>query len=126
MENSQFDYINVIPLVDIMLVLLTIVLTTSTLVASGAIPLELPHASKQQDDFKHLQTIVIDKKGLIYFNGSQISLYGLQQSFVAVERTTPVLIRADKELVLQVFVDVLDVIKQLKFSNVSLQTDVSK
>jgi biopolymer transport protein ExbD len=126
MENSQFDYINVIPLVDIMLVLLTIVLTTSTLVASGAIPLELPHASKQQDDSRKLQTIVVDKKGLIYYNGSQISLYGLQQSFVAVDRSTPVLIRADKELVLQVFVDVLDVLKQLKFSNVSLQTDFAQ
>lgn len=126
MENSQFDYINVIPLVDIMLVLLTIVLTTSTLVASGAIPLELPHASKQHDDSRKLQTIVIDKKGLVYFDGSQISLYGLKQAFVAADPTTPVLIRADKELVLQVFVDVLDVVKQLKFSNVSLQTDVSQ
>ena len=35
MEEKEFDYINVIPLVDVMLVLLTIVLTTSTFIASG-------------------------------------------------------------------------------------------
>ena len=36
MKDSGFDYINVIPLVDVMLVLLTIVLTTSTFVATGS------------------------------------------------------------------------------------------
>ena len=41
MKSSGFDYINVIPLVDVMLVLLTIVLTTSTFIAAGAIPVEL-------------------------------------------------------------------------------------
>ena len=34
MDVKEFDYINVIPLVDAMLVLLTIVLTTSTLIAA--------------------------------------------------------------------------------------------
>jgi biopolymer transport protein ExbD len=125
MEDNKFDYINVIPLVDIMLVLLTIVLTTSTLVATGAIPLELPHASKQKDNTHQLQTIEIDKKGVVYHNGSPISLDALKQSFVTFDRTTPVLIRADKELMLQVFIDVLDVVKQLNFSKVSIQTSAS-
>lgn len=125
MEDNKFDYINVIPLVDIMLVLLTIVLTTSTLVATGAIPLELPYASKQKDDSRQLQTIEIDKNGIVYHNGTTISLNGLKQSFVAIDPTTPVLIRADKELTLQVFIDVLDVVKQLKFSKVSIQTSTS-
>ncbi|MFH0786115.1 MAG: biopolymer transporter ExbD, partial [Pseudomonadota bacterium] len=35
MEEKEFDYINVIPLVDVMLVLLTITLTTSSFIASG-------------------------------------------------------------------------------------------
>ena len=37
MEEKEFDYMNVIPLVDVMLVLLTIVLTTSTFIATGVI-----------------------------------------------------------------------------------------
>ena len=45
MDEKEFDYMNVIPLVDIMLVLLTIVLTTSTFIASGVIPVNLPKAA---------------------------------------------------------------------------------
>jgi len=40
MEEKTFDYINVIPLVDVMLVLLTIVLTTSSFIAAGVIPMD--------------------------------------------------------------------------------------
>ncbi len=48
MEEKEFDYINVIPLVDVMLVLLTIVLTTSSFIATGRIPVELPRASRSR------------------------------------------------------------------------------
>ena len=41
---------NVIPFVDIMLVLLTIVLTTSSSIAAGRIPVNLPQASKSVTD----------------------------------------------------------------------------
>lgn len=41
---KRFDQINVIPFIDIMLVLLAIVLTTATFVAQGRIPLQLPEA----------------------------------------------------------------------------------
>jgi biopolymer transport protein ExbD len=37
MDEKGFESINVIPLVDVMLVLLTIVLTTSTFIAMGAL-----------------------------------------------------------------------------------------
>jgi biopolymer transport protein ExbD len=39
MEDKEFSSINVIPLVDIMLVLLTIVLITATFVVQGKHPL---------------------------------------------------------------------------------------
>jgi Biopolymer transport protein len=45
MEEKEFDYINMIPFIDVMLVLLTIVLTTSTFVATGVIPVELPRVT---------------------------------------------------------------------------------
>ncbi len=41
MDEKEFDYLNVIPLVDVMLVLLTIVLTTATFVVTGRIPVDL-------------------------------------------------------------------------------------
>lgn len=126
MEDKGFDYINVIPLVDVMLVLLTIVLLTSTFIAVGGIPVELPRASKSLEETLKSLTVEIDKSGNIYANSRHISLPELSDSMRAFDKSTPVLIRADREIALQVFVDVLDVIKNLGFKKVSLQTELNK
>jgi biopolymer transport protein ExbD len=123
MEEKEFDYMNVIPLVDVMLVLLTIVLTTSTFIASGAIPVELPKASKSRQEILKTQTIEIDREGQVYLNARHVSLDGLRDSLQCVGRDLPILIRADRSLELQIFVDVIDVVKNLGFKKVSLQTE---
>lgn len=126
MEEKEFDYINVIPLVDVMLVLLTIVLTTSTFIAAGVIPVDLPRASRPEETTLKIQTIEIDAKGLIYFNSRPSTLKELQDSFRPMDKTVPILIKADRNIALQVFVDVLDVIKNLGFQRVSLQTEIKR
>lgn len=126
MEEKEFDYINVIPLVDVMLVLLTIVLTTSTFIATGIIPVELPKASKTQVETFKTQTIEIDKNGNIYLNSKPVSLSNLRSYLISINKEIPVLIRADKDIRLQMFVDVLDIVKTLGFKKVSLQTEEKK
>lgn len=122
MEEKEFDYINVIPLVDVMLVLLTIVLTTSTFIATGVIPVELPKASKSQQETLKTQTIGIDRNGNIYLNSRPVTLDTLKEDIKPMDKKIPFLIRADRDIALQVFVDVLDVVKNLGFKKVSLQT----
>jgi biopolymer transport protein ExbD len=126
MEEKEFDYINVIPLVDVMLVLLTIVLTTSTFIASGGIPIELPKASKNYEETSKVQIIGIEKNGGIYLNSRSVSLDTLKDSMTAIGRETPILIRADKDIRVQAFVDVLDIVKTLGFRKASLQTQERK
>ncbi|HBH62695.1 MAG TPA: biopolymer transporter ExbD [Nitrospiraceae bacterium] len=123
MEEKEFDYMNVIPLVDVMLVLLTIVLTTSTFIATGVVPVELPGVSRSHNDTLKSQTIEIDKKGNLYFNTKQVSLDGLKNSICFLDRSVPMLIRADRDIALQMFEDVLDAVKNLGFKKVSLQTE---
>src|SRR5512135_1527924 len=123
MEEKEIDYINVIPFVDIMLVLLTIVLTTSTFIATGGIPVNLPKASKSQDQTLKVRTIEVDVKGNIFLNGRPVTLSTLRTSIQPLERNTPFLIRADRNLPLQGFVDVLDTVKNTGFRQVSLQTE---
>ncbi|HHN66291.1 MAG TPA: biopolymer transporter ExbD [Nitrospirae bacterium] len=124
MEEKGFDYINVIPLVDVMLVLLTIVLTTSTFIATGVIPIELPRASKGSSDTVKVQTIEIDRQGQVYMNSRPVSLNELEAQLDPLDRDIPVLIKADRSIALQVFVDVLDIIKKAEFRKVTLQTEV--
>ncbi len=123
MEEKEFSYINVIPLVDVMLVLLTIVLTTSTFIAAGVIPVELPRASKNQAEVLKTQTIDIDRNGQIYLNSRPLSIDSMKETLQPLSREVPILIRADKTLALQTFVDVIDAVKNLGFKKVSLQTE---
>ncbi|MFH0919653.1 MAG: biopolymer transporter ExbD [Fibrobacterota bacterium] len=123
MDEKEFDSINVIPLVDIMLVLLTIVLTTSTLVATGTLPLQLPQATAERETLLRMQTIEINKDNAIFFNHQRTCLGDLDKSLAGIDKTWPIMIRADKNLLLQTFVDVLDVVKHHGFTRVSLQTE---
>ncbi len=123
MEEKEFDYINVIPLVDVMLVLLTIVLTTSSFIASGMIPMDLPKAHRSSGEILKTQTIEIDRAGKIYLNSKPVTLEGLKSDLSSMNRKVPVLIRADRSIMLQIFVNVLDAVKGLNFSRVSLQTE---
>jgi biopolymer transport protein ExbD len=123
MKEKEFDYINVIPLVDVMLVLLTIVLTTSSFIASGMIPMDLPKAHRSAGEILKTQTVEIDKAGNIYLNSRPVSLEELKTDMGIMNKKVPVLIRADRGIILQNFVSVLDVIKGLEFKRISLQTE---
>lgn len=123
MEDKEFDYINVIPLVDVMLVLLTIVLTTSTFIATGMISLSLPKASHGQAESLCWQTISIDQAGRIYFNTAEVALEGLSVAIDRLDRETSLVVRADCNIRLQVFIDVLDLLNGRGFKKVTVQTE---
>lgn len=122
MDEKGFDSINVIPLVDVMLVLLTIVLTTSTFIAVGAIPVELPQAENSSSTALKTTTIEINRRGDLYFNAEPSSMEEMKRALLQLQKSQPILIRADKDIALQVFVDVMDLVKGLGFQKVSLQT----
>ncbi|MDR4497817.1 MAG: biopolymer transporter ExbD [Candidatus Scalindua sp.] len=126
MEDEEFKSINVIPFVDIMLVLLTIVLTTSTFMTAGLLPVELPRASEKQSESTESMIIEIDREGKIYLKSKPVNLNDLKESINSFEKTTPVTLRADRNIVLQIFVDVLDIVKKTGFEKVTLQTEVLK
>ena len=123
MEEKEFDYINMIPFIDVMLVLLTIVLTTSTFVVTGVIPVELPKVAGRNEKVMKTGVVEIDKRGTIYFQGKPVTLSGFKGELRGVPRETPFLIRADRDIALQRFVEVLDLIKAAGFRKVSLQTE---
>ncbi|NLX19987.1 MAG: biopolymer transporter ExbD [Desulfobulbus sp.] len=124
MDEREFDYLNVIPLVDVMLVMLTIVLTTSTFIATGGIKVDLPKAEAVQDaSAQHPLNIAITKEGIIWVEDSETPLPELAAALEDVDRNTPITIRADKDIALQLFVDVYESMKQLEFTTLSLQTE---
>jgi biopolymer transport protein ExbD len=123
MEDKGFDYMNVIPLVDVMMVLLTIVLMTSTFIASGAIPVELPKVTQDQKAALKTATVVVDRQGMIYFEATPTTLRGLKEKINTLKRETPVLVKADRYVAVQACVDVLDLLAGSGFKKVGLQTE---
>ena len=125
-ESKEFNYINVIPLVDVMLVLLTIVLTTSTFIATGMISVSLPKASPSKAEVVRNETISIDPHGRIYFNSLEVGLDGLNDMIGPLDRETPLVVRADCNIRLQVFIDVLDLLNHGGFKKVAVQTETRR
>ncbi|MGD9157665.1 MAG: biopolymer transporter ExbD [Desulfobacteraceae bacterium] len=122
MDEKPFETMNVIPFVDIMLVLLTIVLTSSSFIASGRIPVDLPHASKNITEADRAAIIEMTVSGDIYFDGKAVTFESLGSLLSSISRDTGFVIRADREISLQRFIDVADMLKQLKFTKVAVQT----
>jgi len=66
--NKIIAGINVTPLVDIMLVLLIVFMVTTTIVATPAVPLDLPRAS-QSEDVQVAFSVVLPAAGAMLVNG---------------------------------------------------------
>ena len=122
MDEKPFETMNVIPFVDIMLVLLTIVLTTSSFIASGRIPVNLPQASRSVTETDRNVIVEMSLEGGIYLNGREVTLEGLRAGIEPLGRDTAFVVRADREIILQRFIDVADLLKQMEFTRVAVQT----
>jgi biopolymer transport protein ExbD len=122
-DTAGFESLNVIPMIDVMLVLLTIVLTTASFIATGRIPLELPEASQTPRDGENDSLLVeIDARGQIHLAGEALSLAALEGKLAGVPRESPVLLRADRNVRFQSAVDVLDLLKSMHFRKLAIQT----
>jgi len=121
-DEESFDRLNVVPFIDIMLVLLVMVLTTATFVATGRIPVSLPKASASPAGQKADKTLELGRNGELALDGEKIVRDALADKLAHLPPETSFLIRADKDLPLQGFVDIADILKRGKFTRVALQT----
>ncbi|WP_371372525.1 ExbD/TolR family protein [Sporomusa aerivorans] len=122
MDEKPFETMNVIPFVDIMLVLLTIVLVTSSFIANGTIPVNLPQATQTVIEADKASVIELGKAGDLYFKGKAVTLDNLKAELQPLGRDTSLIIRADRDITLQHFIDVADILKQMNFKKVAVQT----
>jgi biopolymer transport protein ExbD len=123
MEIKKFDSINVVPFIDIILVLLVIVLTTASFVAKGVIPLDLSEAqSAQKLKEKKPLAITIDKDGIIFFNDTKITKIQIETSLEKYTKQTPISISCDKNLKFDTFVYLLDILKNNQYQNIGIIT----
>lgn len=120
---KKFDQINVIPFIDIMLVLLAIVLTTATFIAQGRIPLNLPetkHAAAAEND-KPME-ISLDAHRKLYLDSALVHLLELDQRLGQVAPDQSIVLRVDASVPFNDVVGVLDVLQKYKLNKLNIVT----
>ena len=123
MKLQKFDSINVIPFIDVLLVLLAIVLLTSTFITKGLIPVALPdskNASKLKSDKEIV--IVIDNLGKFYLDDIDMAIENIEFELLGKPKETPIHLNTDKDTKFENFVNILDMLKKNEFNNVSIVT----
>jgi len=106
--------VDVIPFIDIMLVLLVMVLTTATFIKQGVIPVDLPDAkAKEKQDVQKEVTVYVNAKGEMYFEKEKVDLTQLEQKLAQISKKQTVVLRSDKNSKFQDFVSVMDILKRL-------------
>lgn len=123
MKLKKYDSINVIPFIDVLLVLLTIVLMTSTFISKGIIPISLPTATNANNIKVNKEIIIIIKDdGTLFCNNDIEGLENIKNHILQFPKDTPIHINSDKNAKFEIFVSVLDVLKQYEYSNISIVT----
>ena len=94
--------INVVPYIDVMLVLLVIFMVTAPLLTPG-VKVDLPQAAASAVDDPDRETLVVtvDRKGKLFLDDREIGAMALQSKVAAILRVrpqTPVLIRGDRQV----------------------------
>lgn len=117
--DEELGEINVVPLVDVMLVLLTIVLTTATFVVNGRIPVDLARASQAAPALASPVVVTLTADRQLYLNDQPVQ--ALHLALQPYAKAHPVVVRADAAVALGPFVEVVDRIKALGFAQVSLE-----
>ena len=130
-DHRAFDEpdINLVPLIDVILVLIIFFVVTTTFDARSMLKLELPQATGEPatSDTRAL-VVLVNADGRYFVQDREVlrtdidSLRSVIAEVAGDERERPVLLRADARTPHQAVVTALDAVAQLGFTHVSIAT----
>lgn len=117
--------INVIPLVDVVLVLLIIFMVTAPLLYRG-IDLKLPKSEMNSIKAEEGRTISVSKGRQIYLDSKAVSLRELERLLSSMKEKNPdmnLFLRADRDVPYGLVVQVMDIIKKSGIDRLGMVTE---
>lgn len=124
---KKFDQINVIPFIDIMLVLLAIVLLTASFTHNGKIDVSLPAADNAEpvetQELPHVITVKAD--GSTYLDDQAQDLGAIETAMNGWQKNQPILLKIDKQSAFEHFVNLTALLKKEELRNVSILTETA-
>ena len=121
MKPRRAEGLNIVPFIDVMLVLLAIVLSVSTFIAQGKIPINLPQADnvEKKNDDKVVQ-ILISADNRIYIDDKELDSSSLREQLEAIDSEAMVEVKSDKDARFESFVQIISILKDKGHENVSI------
>ncbi len=113
-DDEPIAAINIVPFVDIILVVLIIFMVTAPLVLKPVIDINLPKSSSGEEAPPAPLNVAIGKDGAIVVNGQASTpeaLSALAAQSVAEKPDTAAILQADKTVTLETLTSVIDLIK---------------
>ncbi|EKE83294.1 TonB system transport protein ExbD [Helicobacter pylori] len=120
------DGLNVVPFIDIMLVLLAIVLSVSTFIAQGKIKVSLPNAKnaeKSQPNDQKVVVISVDDHDNIFVDDKPTNLEALSAVVKQTDPKTLIDLKSDKGSRFETFISIMDILKEHNHENFSISTE---
>ena len=113
-------YLDIAPLIDCVFLLLIFFLLTSSFIEQTGFEINLPKAafSSRLDD-KNI-TIYVDSKEDVYASGNKIGFSSLKKMLSAAKK--PVVIKADKNVRLEIVTRIMDIAKACNVDKLSIAT----
>ena len=124
MKMPHNDGLNIVPLIDVILVLLAIVLSVATFIAQGEIKISLPSSSQEKLSGKGSALVLkIDKNGDYFLNDMPSSLVVFEERLDSFNRNEWVYLKGDKQSPLDSFIQVVNVLKRKNHANFKIITE---
>ena len=123
--GTTLSEINIVPFVDVMLVLLIIFMITAPILQSG-IDVDLPKTQTVKEITEARLVVTIDRGQLVYLGSDPVNIHDLGSKLRAQMRnpqSDPVFLRCDESVPFGTFATVIDTLRQSGIANVSIVTE---
>lgn len=118
-EIPKKEPLNIVPFIDIMLVLLAMVLSVSTFIAKGEIPIALPESRSAQAPLKNSNEVLfqVTGEGTLHWNGEEATHEEIDERLRGISRDVRLVLRIDRTTRFEHFIRLLDMIKGVHHEN---------
>ena len=122
--QTSLSEINMVPFVDVVLVLLIIFMITAPILQSG-IEIDVPKTKTVRDTNQDRVVVSIDKSQRIYLGNDPINIHQLGPKIKSQLKDTKqaVFLRCDEKVPFGIFASVVDTLRVSGISNISIVTE---
>ena len=118
---KKIDSLNLLPFIDIMLVLLVIVLTSASFVVQSRIQVDVPQIDQtqgQNTDKRETHSITINKEGDFFLDDKPLSLQEIGAQLEQLDKNIQVIIRGDRQSGLEFFLEITTMLRDKGINDV--------